>query len=225
MPEAFIAIAAFVKTPGHSPLKTRLAADRGVRFAEAFHRHACAATAAVMRAAAARDARLQPHWAVAEPAALHGPLWRGMPRLWQGDGDLGARLSHVYSTLLATHRGVILIGADAPQLRADDLIAAADALDARPFVLAPSFDGGFWLFGGRRPLPRAVWTQTPWSQPDTCARLADALASHGEQASLRMLRDVDCADDLPALRDALAKSPAPLPEQTRLAEWLRTSLS
>lgn len=219
-----VAVAAFVKTPGHSPLKTRLAADRGARFAEEFHRRASAAVAAVMRNAATRDARLRPRWAVAESAAMDDALWQDLPRMRQGDGDLGARLAHVYSKLLASHRGVILIGADTPQLRADDLVDAADALDAHPFVVAPSADGGFWLFGGARPLPRETWTQTPWSRPDTCARLVEALAPHGHYATLRTLRDVDCSDDLPALREALAWLPAPLPEQTRLAEWLRTTL-
>lgn len=219
-----IAIAALVKTPGHSPLKTRLAAGMGARFAEEFHRRASAAVAAIMHDAAKRDPRLRPHWAVAEPAALDDPMWHGMERLWQGDGELGARLAHIYTELLASHRGVILVGADAPQLRADDLVAAADALDTHPFVLAPSHDGGFWLFGGSRPLPPEAWTQTPWSRPDTCARLVKALAPYGHHARLRMLHDVDCSDDLPALRAALAALPAALPEQARLAEWLRIAI-
>src|SRR4029079_3252618 len=43
-------VAIFVKTPGHSPVKTRLAADRGQAWTEAWYRRAAAAVAAVARA-------------------------------------------------------------------------------------------------------------------------------------------------------------------------------
>jgi hypothetical protein len=46
-----VGIAIFVKTPGHSPLKTRLAAGIGIDAAREFHMLAAQAVAAVARKA------------------------------------------------------------------------------------------------------------------------------------------------------------------------------
>ncbi|MDQ3495902.1 MAG: hypothetical protein M3485_10390, partial [Pseudomonadota bacterium] len=72
-----IGLAIFVKTPGHSPLKTRLAAGIGRESAERFHRLAAEAVAAVARAAQATPPGLATAWAVAEDSALDDALWSG----------------------------------------------------------------------------------------------------------------------------------------------------
>lgn len=217
-------LAIFVKTPGHSPLKTRLAAGIGNEAAREFHLLAAAAVAAVARAACARHAGLVACWAVAEHDALDDPHWRSLPRIAQGEGDLGARMQHVCDGLQRRHGRALLLGADAPQLQAEDLLAALRALDAQPHVIGPGSDGGFWLFGTRAEVPTAAWTDTPWSQTDTAQRFVAALAAAGESrvARLRELRDVDSAEDLAPLRAALDALAAPLPEQTRLGKWLRS---
>lgn len=214
-PMATAGLAIFVKTPGHSPLKTRLAAGIGREAAEAFHRLAVAAVAEVARAAQAQRPGLCVYWAVAEASALDDALWRDFPVLAQGEGDLGARMRTVCDQLRAMHGRALLIGADAPQLTAGDLCDACDALDAQPCVLGPSEDGGFWLLGTCAALPEAVWRHTPWSQPDTAARFL-AHAGMPAVARLRSLRDVDTADDLSALATALDALPDPLPAQRRL---------
>jgi hypothetical protein len=217
-----IGLAIFVKTPGHSPLKTRLAAGIGRESAERFHRLAAEAVAAVARAAQATLPGLAAAWAVAEDSALDDALWSGLPRIAQGAGDLGARMRHLVERLCSAHGGALLLGADAPQLRADDLVAAVRALDDHDRVLGPSADGGFWLFGTRKPVPATAWTATPWSQADTAERFIAALGTP-RIARLRTLRDADAADDLPPLLIALDALPHPLPEQRRLADWLRNA--
>jgi len=212
-------LAIFVKTPGHSPVKTRLAAGIGQRRAEQFHRLAAAAVAAVARAAMPG---VRPCWAVAEREALHDPMWNALPTLWQGEGTLGARLHHVCASLQQRHGRVLLIGADAPHIRVDLLSSALEALDdpATPFVLAPAHDGGFWLFGTRQPVPEAAWLAPRYSCADTASMLIDALSNDGAVASLPMLNDVDDGDDLASLIDDLKALPAPLPEQRELLDWL-----
>ncbi|MGZ8470613.1 MAG: DUF2064 domain-containing protein [Gemmatirosa sp.] len=156
---ASAALAVWVKTPGRSPTKTRLAHAIGRAAAEAFYRHAVDAVCeGVEHAVALAPDLLTPYWAVAEDDPAAWACWTGFAVVPQGAGGLGERLSTVYDALSARHRAVLFIGADAPQLEPASLVAAARALAGSDFVLGPAADGGFYLFGGRTPLPRDAWT-------------------------------------------------------------------
>ena len=215
------AVGIFVKTPGLSPVKTRLAHGIGSAHATEFHCRAAAVVGAVARAAAPDVA---PHWAVAEQDALAHPAWSAFPTLWQGDDDLGTRLDHVYAALLERHGSVLLIGADAPQVTPAPLRKAARAvLEGRsPYAIGPATDGGFWLCGGRAPVPSAVWRSVAYSRADTGARLTEALLRFGQISWFPTLADTDEASDLPELASALRCLRDPLPEQASLGDWLRT---
>jgi glycosyltransferase A (GT-A) superfamily protein (DUF2064 family) len=215
------AIAIFVKTPGRSPLKTRLAACIGETAAVGFYRAATAATAAVVQQFV--DQRgASAYWAVAEADALDDACWAGLPRLAQGEGGLGERMGRVHATLVERHGGGLLIGADAPQLQASELARADAWLDAAAprLVIGPARDGGFWLFGGNRALPLADWTAVRYSRADTAHDFRCAMDRHGAWMSVATLDDVDHGEDLPALLGALQQLPAPLPEQRQLIALL-----
>jgi uncharacterized protein len=212
-------LAIFVKTPGYSPLKTRLAEAIGQDAAEAFHRYAAAAVADVIVQAQSMMPGLVAYWAVAEDDALEAAIWRDFPRIAQGDGDLGERMQSVCKALCERHGRAVLIGADAPQLRAEDLQTACAALETHDHVIGPSEDGGFWLFATRVSVPNAAWSETPWSQTDTAARFIDALGDTS-MATLRRICDVDTVDDLAGLTEVLYALPAPTPKQAALARWL-----
>lgn len=215
-----VGLAIFVKTPGLSPLKTRLAASIGSECAERFHQLAAAATAEVV---AALQPRITAYWAVAEVKGVDHPCWQQFPTIWQGNADLGARLDHVCAQLQARHGAVVLIGADAPQITSELLNAALRALevDAAEFALGRANDGGFWLFGTRVPVPAAVWHSVCYSQPHTADDLLAGLAPYGAVATLPTLTDVDVADDLPLLAAALASIPDLSPTQCTLRDWLQ----
>ncbi len=212
-------LAIFVKTPGHSPLKTRLAAGIGREAAETFHRLACAAVAEVARAAQVQRPGLTVYWAVAEAEALDDALWRDFPTIAQGEGDLGARMRSVSEALLARHDYTLLIGADAPQITFDDLLLAVEALDTCTYTLGPSSDGGFWLLGMRKLLPGPVWTETPWSQSIT----TEVLIKNSNNEScrrLRIIRDVDTLEDLLQLKKSVDNLVNKNPKLDELIYWL-----
>lgn len=213
------ALAIFVKTPGLSPLKTRLAASIGTARAERFHQLAAAAVAEV---AVAAKPSIDAYWAVAEADAMTHPHWQTLPTLWQGEGALGTRLDCVCAQLQSRYGRALLIGADAPQITVDLLAAALTALDdaATPFALGRAGDGGFWLFGTRVPVPIDVWQAPRYSQSRTADELVTALAPHGAIAELPTLTDLDTAHDLPALIAELAALREPSPAQRALREWL-----
>lgn len=201
-------------------MKTRLAATIGNAQATRFYVLATTATAAVARSC---ESVLLPYWAVAEIGAGARSAWPEFEQIAQGDGDLGARLHQVYSRLQARHGRVLLIGGDTPQVTPALLRRALAALNdnKHPFVLGPATDGGFWLFGGRQPVPRSVWLDVHYSQADTARDLCAALAAEcGTTATLAELRDVDEAEDLRPLAESLAVMHDPLPAQRDLMAWL-----
>ncbi len=122
------AIAVFVKTPGLSPVKTRLAKSLTTDIAEAFHWAAAARAVSASIKAAGTQTAVQGYYAVAEKNALHHSAWQDLPRLWQGGGGLGERMRQVYQALLAQHDFVLLVGADIPQMTAQQLSQAASWL-------------------------------------------------------------------------------------------------
>ncbi len=213
------AIAIFVKTPGLSPVKTRLAFNLGRAKAEQFYLSAAAAVAQSVRQACVGGPALG-YFAVAERAAVDSPHWRDLPCIWQGDGGLGERMAHVYRTLLQSHDFVMLVGADIPQMTSAELHAAATWLDAGSprMVFGPSTDGGFWLFGGNCPIPLNVWTGVTYSVADTGKQFLSNIEGLGEIRTCAQLQDVDEFGDLIALRQALSQLPEALPAQRALLQ-------
>ncbi len=219
------ALAIFVKTPGRSPLKTRLAADCSERYATEWYRRAAAAVASVALEAQRRY-DIRAYWAVAEPDA--GDAWPDLPSIAQGDGGLGTRMARVHAGLVASHGFGLLLGADAPQITADLVGEAVEWLTGdglpgpRPrLALGPASDGGFWLFGSNVAPPFPAWTSIAYSTAATAADLRRVMHDLGEWRTLATLTDVDTAADLPTLRRALQELPAPTPEQRALARWMR----
>jgi len=213
------AIAIFVKTPGLSPVKTRLAVDWGRERAESWHRRAALAVAGV-----SSQADVGPvYWAIAEPEAMDAPLWSELPVLAQGPGGLGERMACVHSELVRRHGSGILLGADAPQLTAALLRQASGWLqqnDAR-LVAGPANDGGFWLFGANRIIPRERWLAAPYSQADTLTTFQTSLNGSGRWLMLDELCDLDQTSDLIEVENQLAQLSDPHPRQQKLLVWLR----
>lgn len=194
------AIAIFVKTVGLSPIKTRLAKSIGQAAAETFHTLAAQAVAAVVRQVNESNPVLTPYWAVAELEGVAHPTWQSFPRIFQGEGELGTRLSSVYSSLRQNHSFVLLLGADAPQITVKDLRQAAIWASWGTFVLGPATDGGFWLFGGSQEIPRSLWESVPYSDARTAEALSQKIAQIGKIQQLPTLFDVDTGQELKQLQ-------------------------
>jgi len=208
--------AIFVKTPGLSPLKTRLAATIGAAAATHWYRLAASATAAAL----AEVAEIAAYWAVAESPALAAAAWPGSPLLAQGAGPLGERMGRVHTALVEKHGCGILLGADTPQVDPADLARAAAWLqDPAPrLVLGPARDGGFWLIGANRVLPAAKWTLAPCSRDDTAAGFRAAMSPFGAWLELPHLTDVDEAEDLPSMLAEMKGLERPLAAQREVID-------
>ena len=204
-----VALAVFVKTPEYSAVKTRLAQEVGTAKARAVYEACLAAMrdlmCAVQDATASAPQKIIPHWAVGERAATTHPRWHGFPTLWTGDGGLGERLSHVYSTLLAHHSRVILIGSDCPQIPVASITTAAN--QRGKVVFAPATDGGFYLFAAGIPIAKSLWCAVPYSQANTLAQLQQQLQPH-PQTTLPPLTDIDTVASFQQVLQELKAHPA-----------------
>ena len=115
----------------------------------------------------------------------------------QPEGDLGARMSSAFDSMLKKSRSAAIIGTDCPALSAEILAGALDALDDHDLILGPASDGGYYLIGLRRPVPE-LFDRMPWGTSavltETLKR-ADRLGLTVHQ--LPVLDDVDEPGDLP----------------------------
>lgn len=217
------ALAIFVKTPGLSGVKTRLAVGIGADRAAEFYRLAVESVRAVARNAGFH-LRVTPYWAVAEEAGMNHPTWSDLDRIGQGEGGLGTRLHAVYRQLLEKHSFVLLIGADSPQLDVGLLRRAVDELrhaDSAPFILGRTEDGGYYLFGGRQHVSREIFEAVPYSVATTAVEFARHLQPLGTIQELPHLCDVDTIADLVQLGQYSPNHPALLPEQIQVIEWAK----
>lgn len=215
------AVAIFVKTPTLSPVKTRLWPQLGRNVAERVHLASANAVRSVVEQSSHRG-EITGYWAVAEPREVSALHWPGLLNVEQGSGSLGERMASVYRQLRAHHRGVMLIGADAPQLQSLQLAHGAEWLDSiEPrLAMGRAEDGGFWLFGGNQDLPVAAWTRAHYSRATTSVEFIEAMNNFGDWLQLETLRDIDEATDIEPVRAHLQNLEFPSNEQLQLCRLL-----
>ena len=124
-----------------------------------------------------------------------------------GDGIAG-RLADAAARVFARHSGPLLIvWPDLPRIRPEHARAALDDLGAGcDVVLGPALEGGFYLIGINRPLPKLfALPEQAWRSPDVMALTAAAVRAAGlELGILRAERALHRpADVRAALADPL----------------------
>ncbi len=217
-------LAIFVKTPGVSPLKTRLAHSIGQAAADSFFK-ACIKTVekTALEVYNISGGIIQPYWAVGERESLSHSIWQNLPSLYTGPGSLGERLHTVYSSLIGKNDSVLLMGADSPQITAQLILSSNQLLfEGKRFIIGPAVDGGFYLFGGTFPITRKLWTGVNYGTSKTMAQLVQNLGELGRVKTLQTLVDVDVVNDLNPLVKELKESGVKL--QLELANWVNNQL-
>lgn len=191
----------FVKAPVAGRVKTRLAREVGTGRAAALFRHMLARTYAAARGPWRAVLAVDP------PAALHDRTWpRDFDRMTQSEGDLGARMKNAFA---AFDGPTIIVGSDAPAMRAHHVRQAFRALRRHDAVFGPAADGGYWLIGlARRKLAPNLFDGVRWSSAHALEGTLKTLPAGFSVAFLETLQDIDEAKDLPALGPLSARSRA-----------------
>ena len=129
----------------------------------------------------------------------------------QTDGDLGARMEHVFETLFARgHKKIVLIGGDLPPVPLAYFDEAFEFLNGpgRRVVLGPSRDGGYYLVGLNLPLPE-IFEAMSWSHDQVLSQTLSRINSLGMKGHLLPIwYDVDTIDDVRCLQSILARTVA-----------------
>jgi rSAM/selenodomain-associated transferase 1 len=113
----------------------------------------------------------------------------------QGDGDLGRRMLAAFERAFQDGADrVILIGVDCPGVSEGVISDAFVRLDTADAVVGPSFDGGYYLIGMKKPLT-PLFTDIPFGTGDTLQRTLTAARRGGIRVSLlEWKRDVNTGD-------------------------------
>lgn len=181
------------KAPVVGQVKTRLGVDIGM---EAAARLASAALLDTMLACeqAFPDRHLSLEGDLAD--AVDGDLlverldgWTVHPQV--GDG-LAERLARAHADAAGDGVTVVQICMDTPQVTADHLRRAADAVEDGTAVLGPCPDGGWWVLATRDPSDGAALVDVPMSTPRTFEDTRAALTASGHAVHVgETLTDVD----------------------------------
>lgn len=186
--------------PGES--KTRLIPALGAEGAADLHRRLAEQTAAEARKFTRRcRIDLEIRFTGGDEPEMRDWLRGDYSLRAQGDGDLGARLSRAFSESFAEgSMCVVAIGTDCPELGAEHLVAAFDALREHELVIGPAADGGYYLIGLSRPFPE-IFQDIPWGSGEVFDRTVRiARANNRHPALLPVLSDIDRPEDLERAR-------------------------
>jgi rSAM/selenodomain-associated transferase 1 len=123
--------------------------------------------------------------------------WRDSADDWwpQPDGDLGTRLAAGFERAHARNGPVVAIGTDCLEIDATLVRDALSRLERHDAVFGPSPDGGYYLVGTSRHLPK-FFDGVPWSCTDTLSTHMSLCDQRGMSTTLLpQRRDIDTVDD------------------------------
>ncbi len=183
------AVVCFVKTPGYSPIKSRLAKSIGQKPALEIYETCLQRIRDLFAKLKSSKSQIAVYWAVAEIDALADERWKNHPIVIQAPGDLGERLKSVYEHLIQFHSSVSLIGADCPALTTELIEQSIDLTLQRPYVLGPATDGGYYIFTGTAQVDG--WLDIPYSSAETFSVFKKVLEKKGDVGVIAPLSDID----------------------------------
>lgn len=179
----------YAKNPVAGTVKTRIARHSNGRFA--FHAYQSLLQTTLAHLALANNTTL-----ACSPNLRHGHLKahakrHGLTRQAQPPGDLGQRMRQTLRKGLKAHPAVVLVGTDCPQLTAQSIKMAINALKTHDAYIQPADDGGYVLIACKRYCP-ALFQQINWSTGQVLAQTKRQARAAGISLAIGpMLADVD----------------------------------
>ena len=185
-----------VKEPRPGKVKTRLGSDIGMIEAAWWYRHQ---SLSLLRNV------IHPKWetVIAVTPDIEGQKSRVWPpelkRISQGMSDLGEIMLKIIQGFRVGP--ICIIGSDIPDVSIEKIDRAFKVLMRNEFVIGPTLDGGFWLFGTRkiRTISKKTFKNVRWSSIYAYEDTVKTLETE-RWACCDILRDVDNITDYMAAR-------------------------
>ena len=196
----------FANAPEKGRVKSRIAADLGPEVALTAYKtlaeHAVAAASHVDWCR--KMIAYSPNGASDTMRDWFGDLF---DYLAQGDGDLGRRMLAALERAFSDGSDrVILIGVDCPGVTESLIGEAFNRLEQADVVIGPSFDGGYYLIGMKKP-QKLLFTDIPFGTGDTLQKTLVAARRSGIRVSLlEWKRDVNTGEAWNAVSKSLTET-------------------
>lgn len=115
----------------------------------------------------------------------------------QEGSDLGERMAQAFRQTLNSHKHVVMIGSDVPNLTVPHFEKAFDVLDSKKdLVFGPALDGGYYLIGMNTFHPE-LFQGITWGGSEVLEKTLEQVHGKGLSYSLlEMMRDLDTFEDL-----------------------------
>jgi uncharacterized protein len=188
----------FTRYPEPGTTKTRLIPLLGAEGAAMFQRQMTEDTLA--QAKKLKDFRpvaVEVHFTGGDRQLMQDWLGSDLIYRHQNEGDLGKRMASAFEASFAAGMvSTVIIGVDCPDLNAQLISKAFEALEQHDLVLGPAEDGGYYLIGLNRLIPQLFvgvsWgTSVVRQQTVEIAKELDLAI-----AFLPLLNDIDRPEDL-----------------------------
>lgn len=188
----------FTRYPEPGKTKTRLIPVLGEEGAASLQRQMTEhKLAEVRKLQAFHPLSIEVHFAGGNEQLMQDWLGSSIVYRRQSQGDIGCRMASAFqASFEAGMNRVVLIGSDCPDLNAQVLAQAFQALEQHDLVLGPARDGGYYLIGLHQLFPE-LFTGISWSTAEVLQQ-TQSIAKRLELAVayLPLLSDVDRPEDL-----------------------------
>jgi rSAM/selenodomain-associated transferase 1 len=197
MTSGFTALTVFIRFPRTGKVKSRLARTVGPEKAAAFYRICAQQIIGELDRVPGKIARYISYSDSDDEDVMREWVGSGFRLIPQAEGDIGRRLEHSFRTLFGEGFGkVIIMASDTPDLSADIMLEAVNALDDSDIVIGPCKDGGYYLTGMKEQHGE-LFDGISWSTEKVLGQTLAIAGAKGLSVSLlAALRDIDTGDDL-----------------------------
>ncbi len=188
----------FTRYPEPGKTKTRLIPVLGKEGAAMLQRQMTESTLAeVKKVSRFYPLSMEVHFAGGNEQLMQDWLGSSIIYRRQTEGDIGCRMASAFQeSFEAGIDSIVLIGIDCPDLNAQLMVQAFQALDRHDLVIGPARDGGYYLIGLRRFVPE-LFIGISWSTNEVLQQTQNIIQRlELAVAYLPLLSDIDRPEDL-----------------------------
>ncbi|NEP12658.1 MAG: glycosyltransferase [Symploca sp. SIO2C1] len=188
----------FSRYPEPGKTKTRMIPALGAEGAAKLQRQLTEETLLQVRElATSRPLSVEVHFSGGTQQLMQAWLGNDFAYQPQTTGDLGKRMSSAFAASFAAGMtGVVIIGIDCPDLKAELMAQALEALEQCDLVLGPAEDGGYYLIGLKRMIAE-LFVGISWGTSQVRQQTVEiAKKLDLAIAFLPLLNDIDRPEDL-----------------------------